>query len=572
MTTPSPEEQDLRALLASSHAVLLAAIRDEARFLALLRNAAWSMQYPVWTWSAPHGLARDNMPNQVNTVDPRGALGFIRELSEPGVFVMLDASHVLKDEVCVRLIKEIGLKHAPGQTVVLTGPEATVPPDLAGVALAWRLEPPGRDELRGRITALLDQVRAAHLTVDPSVDVEKLVDAVAGLSAPEAERLILREAFAGGGLADADLASVRDAKAQLLATDGALELVPVSVTMSDVGGLENIKAWLTERGRGFEPAARDFGIEPPRGVLITGVPGCGKSLIAKALAASWGLPLALLDPGRIYGSYVGESEERLRDTLAAVGVMAPVVLWIDEIEKGFAKDAGGDSGVSARVLGTFLRWLQDRPHGIFIVATANDVEKLPPELLRRGRFDEIFFVDLPRPDERAEILTAQLRRRRRDPAAFDLDAVVAATDGFSGAELEGVVIAALYSAFAEGGQLDTARLVAEAEQTVPLSVTRAEDVLRIRLWAQSRAVRASAEVAPASAEVVAAPATTTDPRPPDTSAGAAAVDPAPSAAPDPGLVPDPPAVAAEPVAAAPEPPAVTPEPPAFPTSPVVPGH
>lgn len=222
-------------------------------------------------------------------------------------------------------------------------------------------------------------------------------------------------------------------------------------------------------------------------MLLAGVPGCGKSMVARAVAGSWHVALAALDVGRLHGSLVGESESRLREALAASVAMAPVVLWIDEVEKAFAESGESDGGVSQRVLGVLLRWLQDRPDGVFLVATCNDVTKLPPEVTRRGRFDELFFVDLPDLLERRTILAHHLRTRRRDPAAFDLDALAVTSGGFSGAELESAVTAALYTAYSRGCDIDTAALLAELRRTVPLSVTRAEDVAALRLWAKGRA-------------------------------------------------------------------------------------
>ncbi|MEZ5116565.1 MAG: AAA family ATPase [Candidatus Nanopelagicales bacterium] len=488
------DSNDLRGLFASHHGLIVADVREESRFLAEVRDAAASLQYPVWTWSVTRGLARDGMGAQTNTVDPRGALGFVRDVRAPGVYVFLDAHPFFEDQVAVRLAKELALGAAPGQTVVLTGPDPRVPPELRGVALPWRMRPPSRAEMRVLVEQVVARLRNSHLTVTlPEGGVDALTDAVAGLTTAEAERVILRAAFDDGGFVDGDLERVRRAKAELLSADGPLELITLDASLDQVGGLDRLKAWLAERGRGFEPAAREFGLEPPRGVLLTGVPGCGKSLVAKSLARTWHMPLALLDAGRLYGSYVGESESRLRAGLEAVEVMSPVVLWVDEIEKGFAPQSGaGDGGVSQRVLATFLRWLQERPDGVFLVATANDVDRIPPELLRRGRFDEIFFVDLPQRGEREQIVRLHLADRRRDPAVFDLAAIAAATEGFSGAEIESVVVGALYQAFASGGDVTTELLLAEAAETVPLSRMRSEDVARIRAWATSRAVAASA--------------------------------------------------------------------------------
>jgi SpoVK/Ycf46/Vps4 family AAA+-type ATPase len=254
--------------------------------------------------------------------------------------------------------------------------------------------------------------------------------------------------------------------------------------------MDQLKEWLSLRGQALSPDARAYGLEPPKGVLLTGVPGCGKSLAAKCLAAAWALPLVLLDPGALYGPYVGESEQRLREALRTVEAMAPVVLWIDEIEKGFARDRDAEGGVSARLLGTFLRWMQDRPDGVFLVATCNDVTALPPELGRKGRFDEVFFVDLPDRAERAEIFRVHLTARHRTPEAFDLARMGEASDGFSGAEIEAAVVSALYRAFAERRQLTTNDVVGEIAATVPLSRARPEEVERLREWARERAVAA----------------------------------------------------------------------------------
>jgi SpoVK/Ycf46/Vps4 family AAA+-type ATPase len=279
---------------------------------------------------------------------------------------------------------------------------------------------------------------------------------------------------------------------ELLDSDGVLELVPAtSGTLDRVAGLAGLKRWLSLRGRAVgSERAREMGLDPPRGILLTGVPGCGKSLVAKTLAVTWGRPLLLLDPARIYRKYVGESEQRLEAALRTAEAMAPTVLWIDEIEKGFATGGDADGGVSHRLLGTFLRWMQDRPDGVFLVATADDVAALPPEFLRKGRFDEVFFVDLPGSEARRAVFEIQLKARKHDPGHFDLAALARATEGFSGAEIEAVVVGALYRAFAASTDLTTADLAAEAAAVVPLSVSRAEEVAALRAWAAERAVPA----------------------------------------------------------------------------------
>lgn len=483
---------DLRLLLASRYPLIVARMDDEARFLGFVRRAAELLALPVWTWSLTRGLGRDGMGSQGGTQDPKQALAFIGDLPDPGAFVLLDFIGSLQDAAVVRRVKEFALAPKPGQTIVLTGPEARVPEALEGIALPWTLEPPSPEEVLAMVRRTAADLGARGLAPELGEEqVAELAEAARGLTLPEAERLITRAAMSGGGAPIAE--HVREAKAALLADDGVLELIgDGSGDLDDVGGMEHLKEWLRIRGRGFEPAARTFGLEAPRGILLTGVPGCGKSLVAKTLARSWHMPLVLLDPGALFGPYVGESEERLRTALRTVEAMAPVVLWVDEIEKGFATGDGvADGGVSVRILGELLRWMQERPEGVFLVATSNDVRKLPPELLRRGRFDDIFFVDLPDAGERAAILALHLRRRHRDPAAFDLHGIAAASGGFSGSELEGVVVSALYRAYAEGAELTTERILAEVAHATPLSRTRAEDVARMRDWARGRALPAS---------------------------------------------------------------------------------
>lgn len=471
----------------------MARVDDESRFLTVLRRAAADAGMAMWTWSAVRGFGRDGMPPQPATSGIAQALSFADELRDPAVFVFLDAGPALSDPSVVRRIKEFALAEPADQTVMLTASDVAVPAELDGIALQWTLHPPDAVEVERFVRRLVGELVERGMAVGlDDVAVESMAEAVRGVSLPEAERLILREAMAEGGLDRNDIADIRDAKAELLADDGVLELIPTDeLGLDSVGGMENLKEWLRVRGRGFDPAAREFGLDAPRGVLLTGVPGCGKSLVAKTLARAWNLPLVLLDPGAIYGSFVGESESRLRRALRTAEAMAPVALWIDEIEKGFsAGERGGDGGTSMRVLGSFLRWLQDRPGGVFLVATCNDIDELPTELLRKGRFDETFFVDLPDDAERRAVLALHMRRRGRDPTSFDLAHLAALTDGFSGAELEGLVVAALYRAFSVDGDITTDALAREASATTPLARSRSQDIERMRAWARGRAVLA----------------------------------------------------------------------------------
>lgn len=481
---------ELRVLLASHHGLLVAADPDEGRILTILRQAAADLNLTLWRWDAAAGLRTGDNPGQLGTDTAAGALRFIRDLNQPGIFVLADAGTLVDDPVATRLAKELGAANFPKRTIVLLGLGTPVPTTLLPVAVPWAPAPPDRAELMALVRRAAQNLANSGFGVRlSSALADELVDSLLGLSPIEAERLIVKHTVADGELSATDIQPIRQAKAELLSANSPLDLVDSAITLSDVGGLETLKSWLVERGRGFSATAREFGLPAPRGVLLTGVPGTGKSLIAKAIANTWGMAMVALDTGRLHGSYVGESEKRMSAALQAASAMAPVVVWIDEIEKAF-QATDNDSGASARVMGVLLKWLQERPDGVFVIATSNDVTSLPPELTRRGRFDETFFVDLPDATERSQILYRQLAHRNRDPGKFELSAVVDATDGFSGAELESLVVGALYSAFAEDAELTTAHLVAEATEIIPLSVLRDQEINELRAWSTGRAIHA----------------------------------------------------------------------------------
>jgi len=321
----------------------------------------------------------------------------------------------------------------------------------------------------------------------------RLVRNLSGLTLMEAEKILTKSIIEDGALGAHDIEKVIDAKREVVEREGLLEYYPVETTMAGVADLATLKAWLAKRKAVVKEPERaaEFGLDFPRGVLLLGVPGCGKSLSAKAVASEWELPLLKFDPSNLYNKYIGESERNFKRAMTAAERMAPVVLWIDELEKAFASGGGEDGGVSKRILGSFLTWMQDRRGDVFVVATANDIQSLPPEFLRKGRFGEIFFVDLPDGETRTEVFRIHLKVRGHDPADFDLLRLAEHSTGFSGSEIEGVVVSALYTAFSGDTSLDTEAIAAEIASTRPLSVTMSEKITSMRQWAEGRAVRAN---------------------------------------------------------------------------------
>jgi len=316
-----------------------------------------------------------------------------------------------------------------------------------------------------------------------------------GLTEEEAERTISQALVARYALCPEIITDVLDAKKALLKRSEMLDFVEASDTLANVGGLDNLKRFLAQRRGSWEAQARDFGLDPPRGVIILGVQGCGKSMCARAIAGEWKLALVKFDTAAVYDKYIGETEKRIQKVFQVAEGLAPCILWIDELEKVFAgsgaDSASADAGVSSRLLASFLSWMQDRKAPVFVAATCNNVNVLPPELIRKGRFDELFFVDLPSMAERKQIFAIQLNKRKRNPADYQLDQVASAARGFSGAEIESVVQTALYSAYSQKQQLTTQHLLDAIRTTVPLSTTRAEEIEALREWAEKRAVPAS---------------------------------------------------------------------------------
>ncbi|HSC46362.1 MAG TPA: AAA family ATPase [Candidatus Acidoferrum sp.] len=490
------KRDELRLLINSRHPILTIETTEEDRVEQLLLEIATDLGVPLFTWSVTVGLARFRGAPIYNSEPPEAALSNIAAVQGDAIFLLKDFSRYCdNDKVCRRLRELAEQFRAARRSIVITAGAIQLPRELAGESASFELGLPGSDELLASVKqTLADLNRESRIvsTLDP-VALKTLASNLAGLPLAEAMRTLRMCALEQGGASSALLDSVLEAKRELLRGDGLLEAVRRDATFADVAGLAHLRDWIGKRKSALTPEGRRFGLVPPKGILITGVQGCGKSLAARAVSGEWGFELARLDAGALYDKFVGESEKRLRKALDLAQKMSPLVLWIDEVEKAFASAGSSgeaDAGLSQRLLATLLTWMQDRESGVFLAATSNNISALPPEMLRKGRFDEIFFVDLPAPTARINLFALHLKKRNRDPQTFDLVKLAAAADGFSGAEIEQSIAAALYSAFAAKQQLSTEILLAEITSTRPLSVTRAEDVAAIREWARTRAVPA----------------------------------------------------------------------------------
>ncbi|MCW5571907.1 MAG: AAA family ATPase [Steroidobacteraceae bacterium] len=500
MQTPPAADPhaELRTLLASRIALITIESRDETRALALLRAAAAEARRQagsgVFVWSATEGLARidvDMGAPQRHLIEPGQMLRHLKTTPMPGIYVLLDFHPYLADPVHVRMLKDVVQGFGKvARTVVLLSHELTLPAELAPFAAHFRPALPGAAERQAIVTRVFDEWRRQHRGRAPRIDrdvLNRIVDNLAGVSAAEAERLVRRALYDDGAITADDLRAIQAGKYELLGRHGTLDFEPDTARFADVGGLARLRAWIETRKAAFDGTAP--GLDAPRGVLLLGVQGCGKSLAARAIAGIFGVPLLRFDFAALYSKWHGESERNLRETLAAAAALAPCVLWIDEIEK--AVSAGeGDGGTGRRVLGAFLTWMAERRPQVFIVATANDVSALPPELIRKGRFDEIFFVDLPDAATRATILAIHARKRQVPLTDDDARRLAQASADFSGAELEQAIVAALYTAHAQGTRPDAAAIAREVRATRPLAVVMAERVAALREWARDRTVRA----------------------------------------------------------------------------------
>jgi ATP-dependent 26S proteasome regulatory subunit len=492
-----PDKRDeLLLLINSRHPILTIETTEEERAEQLLLEVATELAVPLFTWSVTTGLARFRGAPIYNSEAPESALSNIAVVEGDGIFLLKDFARYCENDKVSRRLRELAEKFRTARrSIVITAGSVQLPPELDGDALPFALGLPSTEELLAGVKqTLADLSRENHLPVSLDfASMQQLAKNLSGLAFAEAMRTLRRCILEQGKADTAVLDAVLDAKREVLRSDGLLETVRRDASFSDIAGLERLRDWISKRKSALTVEGQRFGLVPPKGILITGVQGCGKSLAARAVAGEWGFELARLDAGALYDKFVGESEKRLRKALDLAQKMAPIVLWIDEIEKAFASagsSGDADAGLSQRLLATLLTWMQDRESGVFLAATSNNISALPPEMLRKGRFDEIFFVDLPDNVTRSLLFALHLKKRGRDPQSFDLERLAASSDGFSGAEIEQAIAAGLYTAFAAKQQLNTEILLGELKSTQPLSVTRAEEVTAIREWAHTRAVPA----------------------------------------------------------------------------------
>jgi len=488
--------KEIKLLIRSRYSLICLETEEEERAESLLKHLADQMGLPLFIWIPTRGLQRADLGKAVyGSIDPKMALDHIEISKYPAIYHFQGLGPFLEDRVLAAQLVQVARRFTEVEgAIILTGTDVQIPRPARAHSARLTLSAPRRQDYAQLVRQIYrDLNRRMHIRVTMSRDdMNKLLNNLHGLTLLEAEKILTKAFIVDAKLGPDDLKLVMQAKKAIIEREGLLEYFPVERSMADIAGLTRLKAWLAERKSIItQPErAQDYGLPFPKGILLLGVPGAGKSLCAKAVATEWGLPLLKMDPSNLYNKYIGESEKNFKRAMAVAERMSPVILWIDEIEKAFASGESEDGGVSDRVLGIFLSWMQDRRGDVFIVATSNDVTRLPPELLRKGRFDEVFFVDLPDADVREKIFDIHLSRRGHDPSAFDLPSLAAVTEGFSGAEIEQAIVSAMYTAFSGDAPLTTELVVSEARKTRPLSQTRAEYIQNLRHWAKGRTVSA----------------------------------------------------------------------------------
>ena len=494
---------ELEILLRARYPVIYVVSWEETRVEEALAEIAHRRDKKLYLWSVARGISAygTHMDSRkrvdIRTTDPAVALDHVADSMENAVFVFKDLHPFFNSPAVTRRIRELSalLKNSY-KTLVIIGPTLQVPLELQKDVTVVEFDLPTRNDLGlllDRTLAEVNESTGRSIKVEPSTR-DKILAAASGLTLNEAENVFAKTLVVSGKLSEDDLPIILSEKEQTIRKSGLLEYYHADTNLAQVGGMDVLKDWLSKRTIAFDPEAEKHGLPAPKGVLLIGVQGCGKSLTAKAVAGFWGLPLLRLDVGRLFNSLVGSSEENVRTAIRVAESVAPAVLWVDEIEKsmsGSQSSGSTDGGTSARVLSTFLTWLQEKTAPVFVVATANSIDQLPPELLRRGRLDETFFVDLPDIAEREEIFRIHIEKRGKPVDEFDISLLSRSAGGYSGAEIEQCVIAGLFDAYSARVPLSTEILQRAINNSVPLSRTMKEPIDRLREWADGRARRAS---------------------------------------------------------------------------------
>ena len=487
---------DLFHLIKSRVPLITIETRDEKEAVLLIISLGSSVRKPVYGWNLVRGfslLDRNGDINGSNHLEPTEVLNTIFETYSSALFVLIDYHPYLKNDRNVRLLKEIALNaERLNHTIFFISTQIELPDEIKHLSANFELSFPSDADIKAFLMELINKWKEENSVRNVEVDetiLNVFIKNLHGLSFSEIKRIFFN-ALRDNAITKEDIPEIAKAKYYLLNKDNVLYYEHDTSSFSDVGGLQNLKDWLEKRKKIFIGEIQGTGIDAPKGILLLGVQGSGKSLAAKAVAGTWGVPLLRLDFGTLYNKYYGETERKTREALKMADMMAPCVLWIDEIEKGLASESN-DSGTSKRVLGTLLTWMAERKTLVFLVATANDIQNLPPELMRKGRMDEIFFVDLPDEEIRKEIFTIHLKKRNLNPSEFDLDKITKACNGFSGSEIEQAIVSGFYSVVGGYKQLNTEILLDEIKRTRPLSVVMAENIDAMRDWAKDRTVPAN---------------------------------------------------------------------------------
>ncbi len=534
----------LKVLINSSTPIVVMETVEEKRAVMLVRAACAELNLPVFEWSIADGLTRmggtpvnsspptsraepkprnaaggseserllayvtssvshseaasAGNPGIVNTKEPAQVLAHLETMTIEGVFILKDFHRHVEEAVVVRRLRDVAQRFCTQrQTIVITAPSISLPQELTSLVEYLELPLPDIQRLRAVVEVVYSRLTKTHTLKSQldSIGIQAVAENLRGLTEEEAERAVSQAILKHYALCPEVVTDILEAKKNLLRRSGMLEFIESSDNMANIGGLDNLKHWLQQRRGAWEESARSFGLEPPRGVIILGVQGCGKSMCARAIAGEWKLPLVRFDASMVFDKFIGETEKHIKKLFQVAEELAPAVLWIDELEKVFAgsgtDSSSSDAGVSSRLLGSFLSWMQDRRAPVFVAATSNNVTALPPELIRKGRFDELFFVDLPNSVERKAIFTLQLARHKLNPASFNLDQLAVAAKSYSGAEIDAAVQTSMYEAFSSKKPVTTEGVLEALRSTIPLSATRAEEIQSLRAWSRQRAVPAS---------------------------------------------------------------------------------